>query len=355
MTRIKKRGLEYFPMDADFTRQPAIRRIMKKEGEGAALVLIEVLCAIYSHEGYYVKADALFYEDVAAVCYERNETDVRRIIALAVDYGLFDATLYSEQGVLTSVEIQQQFLHCTRRRVNTHLHKEYMLVTDVDAPEVQPRRVRKSSVTTLVQKELPLATAACSDVCVTQTPQNVTSHPHSIAKQSKITPSIPLGQGEVVEDENIASPLMNEPIAGYASGGMGGVLPVECKQPTNAQQATGQVVNAQLANVQMANAQHINAQQVNGQQVNRQPVNAQQVITQEMIDSMQPPHDGVRRNLDGLKLSLLQHRISPAEQHAIIRKSNFGMIGHAVWKGISTLHSSGGKIKMPGRYLLSLR
>ena len=171
MTRIKKRGLDYFPMDADFTRQLAIRRIMKKEGEGAAMVLIDVLCAIYSIEGYFVKADALFYEDIAAGCYERGEEDVRRIIALAVDYGLFDAALLGQHGILTSVEIQQQFLHCTRRRVNTHLIDEYILVTDVDAQEVQPRRSRKSAVGSVMQKELPLVAAPCSDVCVTQTPK----------------------------------------------------------------------------------------------------------------------------------------------------------------------------------------
>jgi len=42
------------------------------------------------------------------------------------------------------------------------------------------------------------------------------------------------------------------------------------------------------------------------------------------------------------------------EQYAIIRKSNFGAIGEPVWKGFCALRDSCGKIKMPGRYLLSV-
>ena len=42
------------------------------------------------------------------------------------------------------------------------------------------------------------------------------------------------------------------------------------------------------------------------------------------------------------------------DRYAIILKSNFGAIGGAVWRGIATLRGSGGKIKLPGRYLLSV-
>ena len=181
MTRIKKRGLDYFPMDADFTRKPAMRRIMKKEGEGAAMVLIEVLCIIYSQEGYYVKVDDLFYEDVAAGCYERNEYDVRRIIALSVAYGIFDKTMFAQHAILTSVDIQQQFLHCTRRRVNQHLNPKYIMVDDVDAPEVQPARAQRAPRTRKTVASPIAVVDASSKECVTYTNENVTSEPYSIA------------------------------------------------------------------------------------------------------------------------------------------------------------------------------
>ena len=42
------------------------------------------------------------------------------------------------------------------------------------------------------------------------------------------------------------------------------------------------------------------------------------------------------------------------EQYAIVLKSNFGAIGHPLWKGFYALRASHGKIRQPGKYLLSL-
>ena len=303
MSRIKKRGLEYFPMDADFTRKPAVRRIMKKEGEGAAVVLIEVLCAIYSQEGYYVKADELFYEDIAAGCYERNEHDVKRIIGMAIEYGMFHAAMFAEHGILTSEDIQQQFLHCTRRRVNTHLLPQYVLVADVDAPEVQPQRAQRNHRTRQRSMHTNPAQMLPGHEYVTDNGLNVTAEPHSIAKQSINTPlQFPQG-GE--EEEFNASPVDGEPNTGVANTVVPRGVPVHQGMP----------------------------------------------ITQEQVDRLQPPADGIKRNYDGLLQYLRQFRVPPVDQYAIIRKSNYGIIGHPIWKGFMTLHASGGKIKLPGRYL----
>ena len=72
------------------------------------------------------------------------------------------------------------------------------------------------------------------------------------------------------------------------------------------------------------------------------------------IEQLQPPQDGTDRNLDGLLFNLKQFHIPPQEQYAIILKSNFGAIGHPLWKGFYALRESHGKIRQPGRYLLSL-
>lgn len=76
--------------------------------------------------------------------------------------------------------------------------------------------------------------------------------------------------------------------------------------------------------------------------------------TQQDIDAMTPPADGVRRNLDGLRENLRLWRVPPGEQYAIVLKSNFGAIGHPLWQGFYTLRASRGKIRQPGKYLLSL-
>ncbi len=78
------------------------------------------------------------------------------------------------------------------------------------------------------------------------------------------------------------------------------------------------------------------------------------VFTESDLARLRPPADGVERNFSGLLEALQRYRVSPAEQYALICKSNYGQIGHPVWKGIYQLHGAGGKIRMPGRYLLSL-
>lgn len=77
-------------------------------------------------------------------------------------------------------------------------------------------------------------------------------------------------------------------------------------------------------------------------------------LTQEDIDRMQAPPDGCPRNFSGLLENLRFFRVPPAEQYAIVLKSNYGEIGGDIWKGFSVIRGSGGKIKLPGHYLLSV-
>ena len=76
MARIKKKGLDYFPLNTDFIHDRAVRRLMKREGDSALGILVEILSYIYAGEGYYVRADRLFYEDLSAGLYEKSADDV---------------------------------------------------------------------------------------------------------------------------------------------------------------------------------------------------------------------------------------------------------------------------------------
>ena len=82
MARIKKKGLDYFPLNTDFIHDRAVRRLMKREGDSALGILVEILSYIYAGEGYYVRADRLFYEDLSAGLYEKSADDVERIVRL---------------------------------------------------------------------------------------------------------------------------------------------------------------------------------------------------------------------------------------------------------------------------------
>lgn len=137
MSRIKKRGLDYFPISTDFIHDRIVRRIMKSEGDAAVTVLVETLCSIYTNEGYYALADALFYEDLADNLYEKDAAYVQRVITLASEYGLFDSTLFREYGLLTSADIQRQFLFATKRRNISLIDERYCLLSpEEQAPAI---------------------------------------------------------------------------------------------------------------------------------------------------------------------------------------------------------------------------
>ena len=181
MSRIKKRGLDYFPMNTDFTQDRSVRRIMRQEGDGAFAVLFNALSYIYAGEGYFVRADTLFYEDLAASLFEKSGEGVKRIICLAVEYGIFDTSLFSRFGILTSAEIQRQYLFSTKRRKASQMNADYCLLSDAELAGLQPSNSRKSSSKA---KDGEADEKRTKIQNVTFSTENVTSGTHSIAKHS---------------------------------------------------------------------------------------------------------------------------------------------------------------------------
>lgn len=298
MSRIKKRGLDYFPMNTDFLHDRLVRRIMKREGDASLSVLIQTLCCIYSGEGYYVAADALFYDDLADNLYQQEPADVERIIRLAVEYGFFDARLFGEYGILTSVDIQRQYFFITKRRVASSLDERYnLLPKEAPAGDAGPDKAA-------VLKEVAesVASGGVCDGAVIAAEKGITAtfQPENIENGASGTQSI---QKQSTSKQSTENPLLSSPETGGTEGAAGASAEEEYLRK---------------------------------------------------IESLTLPRDGKRRNPDGLLLNMRQFRIPPHEQYAILLKSNFGVIGHPLWKGFSALRESHGKIRQPGRYLLSL-
>lgn len=307
MARIKKKGLDYFPLNTDFIHDRAVRRLMKREGDSVLSILVEVLSYIYAGEGYYVCADRLFYEDLSAGLYENSSDDVERIVRLAVEYGLFDAGLFERYSILTSVEIQRQYLFSTRRRSVSHLDAAYCLLASEELSENKSDARKKASG---CSEAVACVGDTSGDDNATFIPENVTSGTHSIAQNS-------------VAEQRKEYPLLNPPLK-------------------EAGEETGMAVGEEgISSVSSCGKDA--------------PVSGRRrEWTQEAVDRLQPPTDGTLRNYEGLLDNLRSYGVPPPEQYAIIRKSNFGAIGGTIWKGIATLRGSGGKIKLPGRYLLSV-
>lgn len=371
MSRIKKRGLDYFPLDIDFLQNRLVRRIMKREGDGALATLVSAFSCIYGGEGYYVLTDAFFYEDISANLYHQTAEDVKRILTLAAEYGIFDVTLFRECGVLTSAGIQRQYLFSTKRRKSSAIDNRFNLITDEqeddDAgkqgeaaglfPETSGSETEVSAALPEVSTTLPESAMGTSQN-VTLIPENVASGTHSIAQNSIAQRSIeypllnssPSGrtqdadresaEGDGEEENFLSSPATPASLAAFATFAAPAafVVPVSPAVPVSSVAHASSAVPPSVPPApSVAPLRH-----------------PRKEWTDEEICRMQPPPDGVNRNLDGLLFNLRQLRISPPEQRAIILKSNFGAIGHPMWKGFSMIRESCGKIRQPGRFLLSL-
>ncbi len=180
MARIKKQGLDYFPLDTDFMQQRAVRRLMKQQGDSAFTVLLSALSAIYGGKGYYVHIDDTFCEDLATDLFDTDARKVKDILLAAIELDFFDERLYREQGILTSAHIQEQYLYCSKRRKKRDLDERYRLVAEEAADEPGNGAMTPENVTVM--------------------PENVTVIPQSkaqqsIAQQSKEKP-LPKGSPE---------------------------------------------------------------------------------------------------------------------------------------------------------------
>ena len=376
MSRIKKRGLDYFPLDIDFLQNRLVRRIMKREGDGALATLVSAFSCIYGGEGYYVLTDAFFYEDISANLYHQTAEDVKRILTLAAEYGIFDVTLFRECGVLTSAGIQRQYLFSTKRRKSSAIDNRFNLITDEQEDDDAGKQEEAAGLFPETSGSETEVSAALSEVFttlsesamgtsqnVTLIPENVASGTHSIAQNSIAQQSIaqrsidysllnssPSGrtqdadresaEGDGEEENFLSSPATPASLAAFATftAPAAFVVPVSPAVPVSSVAHASSAVPPSVPPApSVAPLRH-----------------PRKEWTDEDICRMQPPPDGVNRNLDGLLFNLRQLRISPPEQRAIILKSNFGAIGHPMWKGFSTIRESCGKIRQPGRFLLSL-
>lgn len=281
MPRIKKRGLDYFPLNTDFIYNRLVRRIMKREGDAALSVLIEVLSYIYSGEGYYVRADNLFYEDLSSNLYEKSSEDVKRIVALAVEYGVFDTGLFSRYGILTSAEIQQQYCFSTKQQKNLCLEPDYSLINcDQELSLSQSENnvnkfVGNLCANTDEKQPLEEVNGNAEEVeNVTFIHENVTSGTHSIAQHSVAENRVeyPLstspGKDREVREEKEESFSIRE----LSEQGKNGML--QPKGPVCESVAVARIDTSRLSK--------------------------RREWTNEAIDGLQPPADGMERNYTGL-------------------------------------------------------
>jgi hypothetical protein len=319
MARAIKQGLDYFPLKANFATDPTVLQIKKEHGDATVDILIQVLSFIYTGEGYYVKADQAFCRKLAITLYQTDAATVEGVVRQAVELEMFDARLYAEQGILTSVEIQQQFLFSSRRRRNVLLETAICLLTQEQIDESRGRENIKLPAEGKSAVDVPNVDNSPQNAH--NSPQNVDNGTHSIVKNSI----------EEYRKENL--PPQSPHLERMEEGEL------DAADPSAGGGGTADAGGNLLVGGRARTAAH--------------PRGGRE-WTQADIDALQPPADGVDRNLDGLRENLLLLHVPPAEQYAIIDLSGYGAKGGVVWLALSEMRKRNWKPNAPGRYLLSL-
>ena len=130
MARPHKAGIDYFPLDTIFDDQVELLKL--EFGSRAVGVLISLYQKIYAN-GYYTPWNEDILMLFARSACEDKEV-ILKILERSLERGIFDKDLYDAYGIITSAEVQQEYLRICRqsKRKQVILVKEYCLVTDPD-------------------------------------------------------------------------------------------------------------------------------------------------------------------------------------------------------------------------------
>lgn len=321
MGRIKQ-GLDYFPLSTDFMHDRIVRRVMKREGDSAFTILICIYSYLYSGEGYFVRVDKDFCDELSDQLFTTDNDTVHRVVQLFLEYGMFDSALYERYGILTSADVQRQYLFIARRRSRHHILPEYCLLPEEVKAEAETadESIQTSESTQSTEEESKEKRLYHDEDHVAATADDVAESVDIVAvSRDAATKTAHIKRKEKERKENIL-PNPPSPEGGNEERRSGGDL------------SLGRT----------------------GEGDAKRPGKKTRELTQDDIDRMQPPADGCQRNFSGLLMNLRLYRVPPAEQYPIVLKSNYGEIDSAIWKGFSVIRCSAGKIKLPGHYLLSV-
>ena len=207
ITQSSKSGLTYFPLPIIFIFNRPLRRIMKKEGDGAMAILLNAITMIYSDNGYYVKVNDLFYEDISANLFQHDVDEVVRVIELAVRFGMFDQQMFEKHSILTSDDIQRQFLFCTRRRAISTIEPQYLLLDEKELPnkdkikaDVKKRMARRKEINPTKDNAISVTD---NPVFVTDNAISVTDNPVSVTDSAiSVTDNTQIKEKEIKENQS---------------------------------------------------------------------------------------------------------------------------------------------------------
>jgi hypothetical protein len=124
MARPHKNGLDYFPFDTKPDMK--MNSVIMKYGATGLGCLVGLYQKIYDN-GYFVKVDSDFIEDLCLELRIEDEDFLKDFIKFCIKRKLFHADFYKKHKVLTSNGIQKRFNEATKRRKCKHDVDKYFI------------------------------------------------------------------------------------------------------------------------------------------------------------------------------------------------------------------------------------
>lgn len=147
-----KEGMKYFPLDCVLDEK--FELIEAEFGLKGFAIVIKLMQKIYGGHGYYCEWDrdmSLLFarqnglssggddnciqQDDGRGAGRKGAAKVDAVIAAAVRRGIFSKEIWEGHGVLTSHEIQKNFVDAAERRKKISLEKRYLLLSDAELPK----------------------------------------------------------------------------------------------------------------------------------------------------------------------------------------------------------------------------
>lgn len=131
-----KEGIDYFPVKC--AADKAIELVTAECGLKAYAVIFTLLKKIYGEHGYYCewqREDALLLASNMFGGGDGAVSRINHIVNCCARRGVFSLEQLEENGILTSEEIQENFLFATKRRKSVKMKRAYLLVKVALLPE----------------------------------------------------------------------------------------------------------------------------------------------------------------------------------------------------------------------------
>ncbi len=126
---MKRCGIEYFPVPVTFPLSFKVLEV--KYGCEIYFVYVKLLQSIFGDEGFYVKCDEDFYTIISSEV-KLSCDRFKEIVLAFVERGIFDEDMFNKYSILTSEEIQKEYLNAVKRRSSVVMEEKFCLTYAIE-------------------------------------------------------------------------------------------------------------------------------------------------------------------------------------------------------------------------------